>query len=792
MATVLGSLLVELGLESGAFKSGLTAAQKELRKAQKGFEQVGQSMSDFGSKLSVAVTAPLVAMGVAAVKGATAQRAAMAQVEAPLESMGAASGKTAKELAKAADAMELRSLYDADVILKEVTANLLTFGNVAGKQFDRAQQAAIDMATRLEIGPKSAAIQLGKALNNPIKGITALTKAGVDFTDQQKAQIKAMTEAGNIAGAQGVILAEVEKQFRGAAAAAADTSPWRQAQVAIGQAMDAVGEAILPVLPVITGFIVRLAQAFQSLSPEAQKTIVVIAALAAALGPLMVAVGFAITSMAPFLAAISAIGASGGIVVAAKAALVGLSTAFWPIAAAAAAVYLAWQNWDTIKPILADLLGQIRAFAEGLGLVEANASATTEELNRFADNRRAGEELRSISTALQKAADDFDAFNAANRKWAVENGATIPQLLQSAWTAFQNFTQQLNGFGLAVKSAFADLANGAVNSMRALALGVKQWLQDKLAAVFAWVGEKTRQVSGYFFDMYDAVVGHSYVPDMVEGIAAEMARLQGVMVSPARAATGAVTDSMRAMAQDTTALLSRLFPEVERLMGYRRDLAAIDKLGMSDDQKTEARRRAGQLYRGETPGSRGSSDVISASTENIYKGLTVANDMLDKFGSKGEAVSVRVAQSFKDMAAATLSALDRLAGAMKGGGFLDILGAVIGLGLQLGSAGLFGKKVQGNLNKSIPGFANGTNFAPGGLSLVGERGPELVNLPRGAGVMSNRELRNLGGTSVQVIPSPYFDVVVDGRVQRAAPGIASAGAGMATDGMVRSRKWALS
>jgi TP901 family phage tail tape measure protein len=74
----------------------------------------------------------------------------------------------------------------------------------------------------------------------------------------------------------------------------------------------------------------------------------------------------------------------------------------------------------------------------------------------------------------------------------------------------------------------------------------------------------------------------------------------------------------------------------------------------------------------------------------------------------------------------------------------------------------------------IPGFAGGTSFAPGGLSLVGERGPEIVDLPRGARVTPNNELG--GMRTIQVIPSQYFDVVVDGRVLRAAPGIASAGA----------------
>ncbi|SFO91100.1 hypothetical protein [Tranquillimonas alkanivorans] len=75
---------------------------------------------------------------------------------------------------------------------------------------------------------------------------------------------------------------------------------------------------------------------------------------------------------------------------------------------------------------------------------------------------------------------------------------------------------------------------------------------------------------------------------------------------------------------------------------------------------------------------------------------------------------------------------------------------------------------------SIPGFASGTNFAPGGLAMVGERGPELVNLPRGSQVVPNHRLDSLGGSArVEVVPSPYFDVRVSEVSRQAnAPAIA--------------------
>lgn len=144
------------------------------------------------------------------------------------------------------------------------------------------------------------------------------------------------------------------------------------------------------------------------------------------------------------------------------------------------------------------------------------------------------------------------------------------------------------------------------------------------------------------------------------------------------------------------------------------------------------------------------------------------------------AANVKIVRSFEDMAQNTLSALDRLSSAIKGGGFLDILSAVIGLGMQLGSAGLFGKGLQTRLNSGIPGFASGTSFAPGGLALVGERGPELVNLPRGSQVIPNHALgKGGGGAHITFGVDPRNGNIIpfiDGRIASAAPGIAAAGA----------------
>jgi phage-related protein len=362
--SLIGALRVTLGIDTAVFEEGLGIAQKRLNAAGKRFQQVGQQMSDIGKTLSVAVTAPILAAGAAAIQGAQQQAQAMAQVNAALASMGDGVGRTADQLLKASDAMELNSLFEGDEILSKVTANLLTFGNVAGEQFDRAQQAAVDLATRMGTDLQSATVMIGKALNDPIQGISALRRVGVQLTDSQEQLIRSMVATGDTAGAQGVILAELERQFGGAAKAAADTSPWRRAQVAIAQAGDAIGAILIPVVEKIAGFVEGVALSFNGLSPGMQNFIVIAGGVAAAVGPLLIIAGSLVSAwgaIVPMFAGLATILGTAGF----TATLGALAAAAAPFIAAGVALAAAWALFgDKIGPVLSSLGAK---FSEVLG-----------------------------------------------------------------------------------------------------------------------------------------------------------------------------------------------------------------------------------------------------------------------------------------------------------------------------------------------------------------------------------------------------------------------------------------
>jgi hypothetical protein len=194
------------------------------------------------------------------------QEKAVAQVEAGLKSTGNQAGFTAKELQKMASDLQKQTIFGDEEILKDATAQLLTFTNISGEQFDRTQQAALDLATRLDGDLKSASIQLGKALNDPVANLSALSRSGIQFSESQKAVIKDLTESGRLAEAQTLILDELNKQYGGSAKAAAEADGGiQQLKNAIGDAREEFGKYILEALrPTIKS----LKEFFENLKPE--------------------------------------------------------------------------------------------------------------------------------------------------------------------------------------------------------------------------------------------------------------------------------------------------------------------------------------------------------------------------------------------------------------------------------------------------------------------------------------------------------------------------------------------
>jgi hypothetical protein len=184
-------------------------------------------------------------------------------------------------------------LFGDEEILKNATAQLLTFTNIAGEQFAKTQEIALDLATRLDGDLKSASIMLGKALNDPVANLSALSRAGIQFSEDQKEVIKSLVETGNLAEAQTIILEELERQYGGSAEAAraAGLGGVEALKNKFSDLSEQIGERLLPVVTRFAEFLVGLLEKFDKLDEGTKDTIVTFGLVLAAIGPILIFVG---------------------------------------------------------------------------------------------------------------------------------------------------------------------------------------------------------------------------------------------------------------------------------------------------------------------------------------------------------------------------------------------------------------------------------------------------------------------------------------------------------------------
>ena len=171
----------------------------------------------------------------------------LANVTKQMGLFGSQADDVTKRLIDYADVTSRMTGVDGESIGAAQT-KLMTFkelaksANVAGGAFDRATMAAIDMASAGFGSAEMNAVQLGKALNDPIKGITSLTRSGITFTTQEKAKIQTLVESNQMLKAQDMILKAIETQVGGTAEASATSSDKIKASFA--QIKDAFAEPL--------------------------------------------------------------------------------------------------------------------------------------------------------------------------------------------------------------------------------------------------------------------------------------------------------------------------------------------------------------------------------------------------------------------------------------------------------------------------------------------------------------------------------------------------------------------
>lgn len=239
-------LVTRLGLDHSGFGAGLRGAGGEL--------------AAFAGRIQSHALGIASAFGAAfgthhVLESAREQIRSEKKLESVLRSTAGAVGHSSEELREYAAELQKVTNFGDELTINGA-AVLATFKQIKGQTFTDAIAVAQDMTEVLGQDLQSSIIQVGKALNDPIKGLTALRRVGVSFTQQQIEQIKTLQESGDLLGAQGVIMQELQSEFGGAARALA--SPITQLKNLLGDLAENLGFLLLPSVKEIANSLMEL------------------------------------------------------------------------------------------------------------------------------------------------------------------------------------------------------------------------------------------------------------------------------------------------------------------------------------------------------------------------------------------------------------------------------------------------------------------------------------------------------------------------------------------------------
>jgi hypothetical protein len=249
--------------ELAQITAGADKASAHMGKLQGKVDHVGSSLSKAGGLgsgfkslmlgaiggIAAGLAQPLKDLAGESINAFNEQDQALGQLKATWKSTGGAVGLSIDELKEQAEGLQKTTLF-GDEQTEQAQSLLMTFTNVKGEIFKQAIPAIQDMATKMGGDLKGSTMQLGKALQDPIAGISALRRVGVSLTNEQMEGIKKLVSAGKMQEAQMMILNELQKEFGGSAEAAANsgTGFMKQLQNSFGDVMEIIGEGIVSLI----------------------------------------------------------------------------------------------------------------------------------------------------------------------------------------------------------------------------------------------------------------------------------------------------------------------------------------------------------------------------------------------------------------------------------------------------------------------------------------------------------------------------------------------------------------
>lgn len=488
-------------------------ARREIDQTSKSF---GDKLGSASNKASLAL-AGLGAAGVGAALKAEEVASANARVGNVLSNMGM-DAATERTLAYA-ESLEKSLAIDGEVI-KNTQAKLATFealaktADEAGGMFDRATVAAADLAAAGFGSVESNAAQLGKALQDPIKGLTALTKSGVTFSEAEKEKIKVLTESGQLAKAQGIVMAAIEKQVGGTAAATADSS--MKMRLAFENVIESVGMMLLPMLDRLAGVAQRVADVAAA-HPQ------VFMAVATAIGAVSAAIVIANAAYKAYLIVTKAVAIASKAWAAAQwvlnAALsanpIGLIVI--AIAALVAAFVVAWKRSETFRNIVIGTWNAIKAAASAVwGAIVKVIEVAWKGIKLYVTTYV--KVVRAVVTTAWKVI----------RTVTVGAWNAIKGALQAAWAAISTVVRtQVNAVRTVVTGAWNAVKSITTGAWNAVKTAVTRAVAGLITAVSGVRSKVSDALSGALNWLYDA--GRELIQGLINGITSKIGSIGDAM-----------------------------------------------------------------------------------------------------------------------------------------------------------------------------------------------------------------------------------------------------------------------
>lgn len=660
------------------------SASNVIAGVSKSFDSLSDNAVNGSKKMLLgvaAVGAGIAAFGASSVKAYMDAEKAGAQLNAVLESTGHAAGLGQDELMKFATSLQRITPY-SDEAIQGVESMLLTFTSLKGPLVKDATKTVLDMSTALGQDTKSSAIMLGKALQDPIMGVSALRRVGVNFSSAQQDVIKNLVDTNQVAKAQALIMKELGTEFGGSAAAAGKTFAGRLEILknTFGDLQESVGQLILAgITPLITGF-----QRFIDNSGGFEGIVNKLKEAFKALQPYIPQIAGALTVM--LIPALASIAASAAPVILTMAALAAVGALLGPKINQLVQHFGGWGKvmdeaknaamgvFNTVKLLITgDFKGGIFGMSEDSSFVDWLFKIRDAAIN-------VGQFVRDFAVGafnVLKQALDF-LMPSLSALWQTISTSIIP--------ALQHFWDVVGPFLVPTLKVLAAIIGGlllgaiwlAINVLNII-IGVVTWFINVLASVINVVKNVVDFIVAYVTFLYN--------------------------------------------------FWSAIFTAIYNVVKFAFDLVLVAIAVVISGIMAVVQPIANAL----------SGPFIAAKNwiVGVWQGVS------GWFGSVANSIGNVVGGVYDKLTAPFNRAFDWIK--QIPGKIVDAVGNIGNLLRdKLGNWDIPGP--LGKVKDVIPGFATGVENFKGGWAMVGERGPELVNLPRGASVVSNQDSKNaLGG-----------------------------------------------